>query len=244
MSGSFASDNAPQPPKVYRSVGEIVGALRPALQHHTPLRITFVRQNQQFQSFVVAIDEAKGLIALDEFIPREAERLLEQGQPFRVDSLHEGILVSWQIDRPVQFSELDGHRCYWVGLPAELTYHQRRNAFRVKLLLNRPATAELLQDIRQIQLRGQLIDLSATGCKLRFPGNVTHLLQPGQLVQSFTAELPMGAITTAVNIRHVTCLDRLEQSDVGVSFHNLNGAAQRQIERFVYQLQRENRRFE
>ncbi|KTT44788.1 pilus assembly protein PilZ, partial [Pseudomonas oryzihabitans] len=54
----------------------------------------------------------------------------------------------------------------------------------------------------------------------------------------------MGAITTAVNIRHVTCLDRLEQSDVGVSFHNLNGAAQRQIERFVYQLQRENRRFE
>lgn len=244
MSGSFASDNAPQPPKVYRSAGEIVASLRPALQHHIPLRITFVRQNQQFQSFVVAIDETKGLIALDEFIPREAERLLEQGQSFRVDSLHEGILVSWQMDRPVQFSELDGHRCYWVGLPTELTYHQRRNAFRVKLLLNRPATAELVQDAQQIQLRGQLIDLSATGCKLRFPGNITHLLQPGQLVQSFTAELPMGAITTAVNIRHVTCLDRLEQSDVGVSFHNLNGAAQRQIERFVYQLQRENRRFE
>jgi c-di-GMP-binding flagellar brake protein YcgR len=244
VSGSFASDNAPQPPKVYRSAGEIVAALRPALQQHIPLRITFTRQGQQFQSFVVDIDEAKGLIALDEFIPREAERLLEQAQPFHVDSLHEGIRVSWQIDRPVQFSEIDGHRCYWVGLPAELTYHQRRNAFRVRLLLNRPATAELVQDTGQIQLRGQLIDLSATGCKLRFPGNVTHLLQPGQLVQSFTAELPMGAITTAVNIRHVTCLDRLEQSDVGVSFHNLSGATQRQVERFVYQLQRESRRLD
>ncbi|MDC7828459.1 MULTISPECIES: flagellar brake protein [Pseudomonas] len=244
MQGSSASDNAPQPPQVYRSKGEILACLRPAQQQHIPLRITFNRQGQQFQSFVVEIDEAKGLIALDEFIPREAERLLEQGQSFRVDSFHEGIKVTWQIDRPVEFSELDGTRCYWIGLPAELTYHQRRNAYRVKLLLTQPATAELSQGSSQIQLRGQLIDLSATGCKLRFPGNVTHLLQPGQQVQSFTAELPIGAINTPVTIRHVACTERMEFSDVGVCFNSLTGAAQRQIERFIYQLQRENRRFE
>lgn len=234
----------PNPPQVYRSKGEILACLRPAQQQHIPLRITFNRQGQQFQSFVVEIDEAKGLIALDEFIPREAERLLEQGQSFRVDSFHEGIKVTWQIDRPVEFSELDGTRCYWIGLPAELTYHQRRNAYRVKLLLTQPATAELSQGSSQIQLRGQLIDLSATGCKLRFPGNVTHLLQPGQQVQSFTAELPIGAISTPVTIRHVACTERMEFSDVGVCFNSLTGAAQRQIERFIYQLQRENRRFE
>ena len=244
MQGYSASDNAPQPPQVYRSKGEILACLRPAQQQHIPLRITFNRQRQQFQSFVVEIDEAKGLIALDEFIPREAERLLEQGQSFRVDSFHEGIKVTWQIDRPVEFSELDGTRCYWIGLPAELTYHQRRNAYRVKLLLTQPATAELSQGSSQIQLRGQLIDLSATGCKLRFPGNVTHLLQPGQQVQSFTAELPIGAISTPVTIRHVACTERMEFSDVGVCFNSLTGAAQRQIERFIYQLQRENRRFE
>ncbi|WP_323147786.1 flagellar brake protein [Pseudomonas oryzihabitans] len=244
MQGASASQNAPQPPQVYRSKGEILACLRPAQQQHIPLRITFSRQDQQFQSFVVEIDETKGLIALDEFIPREAERLLEQGRPFRVDSFHEGIRVTWQIDRPVQFSELDGNRCYWVELPSELTYHQRRNAYRVKLLLTQPATAELSQIDSQVQLRGQLIDLSATGCKLRFPGNVTHLLQPGQLVQSFTAELPIGAINTPINIRHVACTERMEHSEVGVSFHNLGGAAQRQIERLVYQLQRENRRFE
>ena len=161
-----------------------------------------------------------------------------------MDSFHEGIKVTWQIDRPVEFSELDGTRCYWIGLPAELTYHQRRNAYRVKLLLTQPATAELSQGSSQIQLRGQLIDLSATGCKLRFPGNVTHLLQPGQQVQSFTAELPIGAINTPVTIRHVACTERMEFSDVGVCFNSLTGAAQRQIERFIYQLQRENRRFE
>ena len=194
MQGSSASDNAAQPPQVYRSKGEILACLRPAQQQHIPLRITFNRQGQQFQSFVVEIDEAKGLIALDEFIPREAERLLEQGQSFRVDSFHEGIKVTWQIDRPVEFSELDGNRCYWIGLPTELTYHQRRNAYRVKLLLTQPAT--------------------------------------------------IGAINTPVTIRHVACPDRLEYSDVGVCFDNLSGAAQRQIERFVYQLQRENRRFE
>lgn len=244
MQGSSASDNAPQPPQVYRSKGEILACLRPAQQQHIPLRITFNRQGQQFQSFVVEIDEAKGLIALDEFIPREAERLLEQGQSFRVDSFHEGIKVTWQIDRPVEFSELDGTRCYWIGLPAELTYHQRRNAYRVKLLLTQPATAELSQGSSQIQLRGQLIDLSATGCKLRFPGNVTHLLQPEQQVQGFSAELPIGTINTPVTIRHVACTERMEFSDVGVCFNSLTGAAQRQIERFIYQLQRENRRLE
>ena len=243
MQGASASQHAAQPPQVYRSKGEILSCLRPAQQQHIPLRITF-RQGQQFQSFVVEIDEAKGRIALDEFIPREAERLLEQGQSFRVDSFHDGIKVTWQIERPVEFSELAGNRCYWVALPTELTYHQRRNAYRVKLLLTQPATAELSEVSSHVQLKGQLIDLSATGCKLRFPGNVTHLLQPGQLVQGFTAELPIGAINTPVNIRHVACLDRMEFSEVGVSFSNLSGAAQRQIERLVYQLQRENRRFE
>ncbi|WP_295461511.1 flagellar brake protein [uncultured Pseudomonas sp.] len=244
MQGSSVSDNAPQPPQVYRSMGEILMCLRPAVEQHLPLRITFGQQGPQFQSFIVQLDEAKGLIALDEFVPNDGERLLEQGLPFLVDSFHDGIKVTWRSEQPARRGELNATRCYWIALPSELTYHQRRNAYRVKLLLNRPAKAKLLQGGDQLQLQGQLIDLSATGCKLRFPGNVTHLLQPGQLVQRFTAELPIGTIDAAVNIRHVACLNRLEYSDVGVSFYNLSGAAQRQIERFVYQLQRENRRFE
>lgn len=244
MPGSSVSDNAPQPPQVYRSRGEILTCLRPALEQHLPLRITFGQQGSQFQSFIVQLDEAKGEIALDEFVPSDAERLLERGLPFEVDSFHDGIKVTWRSEQPARLGELNGTRCYWIPLPSTLVYHQRRNAYRVKLLLNRPAKAKLIQGGNQMQLQGLLIDLSATGCKLRFPGNVTHLLQPGQLVQNFTAELPIGTIDAAVSIRHVACLNRLEYSDVGVSFHNLSGAAQRQIERLVYQLQRESRRFE
>ncbi|MEH3023218.1 MAG: flagellar brake protein [Pseudomonas oryzihabitans] len=244
MQGSSVSENAPQPPQVYRSRGEILTCLRPALEQHLPLRITFGQEGPQFQSFIVELDEAKGLIALDEFVPGDGERLLERGLPFLVDSFHDGIKVTWRSEQSAQRGELNGTRCYWIALPTTLTYHQRRNAYRVKLLLNRPAKARLLQGGDQLQLQGQLIDLSATGCKLRFPGNVTHLLQPGQLIQRFTAELPIGTLDAAVNIRHVACLNRLEYSDVGVSFHNLGGVAQRQIERFVYQLQREHRRFD
>ncbi len=47
-----------------------------------------------------------------------------------------------------------------------------------------------------------------------------------------------------VELRHVHFEEKVGYSFAGVRFHQMSGLAQRNIERFVYQLQREARRFE
>ncbi|MNM99669.1 Flagellar brake protein YcgR [compost metagenome] len=47
-----------------------------------------------------------------------------------------------------------------------------------------------------------------------------------------------------VELRHLHYEERINTTFAGVRFHNLTGQAQRKIESFVYQLQREARRFD
>ncbi|MGH8354188.1 MAG: flagellar brake protein, partial [Pseudomonas sp.] len=144
----------------------------------------------------------------------------------------------------VQLSELEGARCYWSPLPSEITYHQRRNAYRASLKQMALVDIELADDKLSAPIKGQLLDISATGCKLRFAGNLSNRLQSGQIYERFTAHLPFGAITAAVELRHLHYEERVDMSFAGLRFQQINGLAQRQVERFVYQLQREARRFE
>ena len=89
-----------------------------------------------------------------------------------------------------------------------------------------------------------MLDISASGCKTRFAGDVSKQLQPGQIYEVFCAPLSVGKLETAIELRHVRYDDKLDVTFAGLHFDNLSGLQQRLIERFVYQLQREARRFE
>jgi len=244
VSNPFIEDDGPQPPKVLKAPMEIFASLRQLQQNHDPLVITFNDRNQRFQSYLVEIDRERGLLALDEMIPNDGERLLRNGELFHVEAFHEGVRIAWECRQPVQVGELEGARCYWSAIPTEITYHQRRNAFRASLKQTQLINIELAGGKLSTPIKGQLLDISATGCKLRFPGNVTNSLQSGQIYERFTAHLPFGAMVTAVEMRHLHYEDRIDMSFAGLRFHRMNGLEQRQIERLVYQLQREARRFE
>jgi c-di-GMP-binding flagellar brake protein YcgR len=129
-------------------------------------------------------------------------------------------------------------------MPEAVHYHQRRNAFRAQLKQTDQVKIELAGDKLRSSIPGQLLDISATGCKLRLPGNVASSLHSGQVYERFTAQLPFGEMTTAVELRHVQYEEKLDTTFAGVRFHRMNGLEQRQVERFVYQLQREARRFD
>jgi c-di-GMP-binding flagellar brake protein YcgR len=244
VSNLFAEESGPQPPKILKAAVEIQASLRLLQQHHDPLIITFHDRNQRFQSYLVEVDRARGLIALDEMIPNDGERFLKNGETFRIEGFHEGVRIAWESLQAAEIGELDGERCYWCAFPAELTYHQRRNAFRAALKQSQLVAVELDGDKISKALQGQMLDISATGCKLRFDGDQRGRLQPGQLYERFTAKLPFGAVTTGIEMRHVQFDEKLSVSFAGVRFHNMSGLVQRQVERFVYQLQREARRFE
>ena len=153
MFNTLNAEDAPQPPKVLTTPLEIAGTLRMLQESHDPLIITFHERNQRFQSYLVEVDRDSKSLALDEMIPRDGERYLENGEAFRIEGFHDGVRVA-------------------------------------------------------------------------------------------LAALPFGSMTTSVELRYLHFEERINTTFAGVRFHNMSGLVQRQVERFVYQLQREARRFD
>lgn len=242
----FNETDAPQPPKVLTTPLEIAANLRQLQDSHDPLIITFHERSQRFQSYVVHVDRDSNTLALDEMIPRDGEKFIENGEPFRIEGFHDGVRIAWECNSAPTITEINGHRCYRSALPSEVTYHQRRNAFRAALKLSQ--LVDIVLDGEKLKgkgaLRGKLLDISATGCKLRFEGNVEDRLQLGQVYERFAAAAPLGMPQAMVELRHLHFEERANTTFAGVRFHNLNGPLQRKVESFVYQLQREARRFD
>lgn len=244
MFNASNADDAPQPPKVLATPLEISGNLRMLQDSHDPLIITFHERSQRFQSYLVDVDRERNVIALDEMIPRDGERFLLAGEPFRVEGFHDGVRIAWESNGPLTIDESSDGRCYRGALPDEVVYHQRRNAFRAALKLAQLISVELGGDKLKSPVDGKLLDISATGCKLRFEGDITAHLQLGQVYERFIAALPFGNMTAPVELRYLHFEERINTTFAGVRFHNVSGLVQRQVERFVYQLQREARRFD
>lgn len=238
------SEDAPQPPKVLSTPLEIHATLKSLLDGHNPLIVTFIERQQRFQSYVIEADRDTGTVVLDELIPRDGERLLSLGEAFRVEGFHDGARIAWEGQGGYAIEDSESGRSYRGPLPTEVIYHQRRNAFRAALKLSSLVDVEIAGDRLIKSMRGKLLDLSATGCKLRFSGDITERLQLGQVYERFAAALPLGAILTPVELRHLHFEKRLDTTFAGVRFHHMTGAVQRNVERFVYQLQRDARRFD
>ena len=241
VSNPFAKDEGPQPPQILKTPIEVFSNLRPLLESHTPLSLRFTERSQRYQTFLVDINREKGWIAIDELVPNEGERLLLAGEPFQLEGFLEGVRIAWSNEHPAHAGELNDAPCYWIPLPTEIHYHQRRNAYRAQLM-GHPIGATLKGRMLKTPLQGKLLDMSATGCKVSFKGDVQDRLQTGQVYEHFSADLPFGAITTEVELRHLAYDEKIDTTFCGMRFYRLSGLAQRQVERFVYQLQREARR--
>ncbi|MGE8190910.1 flagellar brake protein [Pseudomonas sp. NPDC086278] len=244
MSIALNAEDAPQPPKVLSTPMEIAGNLRQLQESHDPLIITFHERNQRFQSYLVDVDRDSNMIALDEMVPRDGERYLLAGESFRIEGFHDGVRIAWESNGRLTIDESGNTRCYRGTLPDEVVYHQRRSAFRAALKLAQLVDVELGGEKLKFPVTGKLLDISATGCKLRFDGDITPRLQLGQVYDRFIAELPFGSMTTPVELRYLHFEERISTTFAGIRFHNMSGLVQRQVERFVYQLQREARRFD
>jgi c-di-GMP-binding flagellar brake protein YcgR len=234
VSSPFAEGEGPQPPQILKTPVEVQANLRPLLDNHIPLQLRFAERTLRYQTYLVEINREKGWLALDELIPSDGERLMASGEAFQIEGFYEGVRIAWNNPHPAHIGELDDARCYWVPLPDEILYHQRRNAYRATLS-GQTIAAELSGKMVKKHLAGKVLDMSATGCKLSFPGNLQTNLQSGQVYDQLRLELPFGVLTTAAELRHVVFDEKLDLTFCGMRFYRISGLTQRQVERFVYQ---------
>ncbi|MEH6564863.1 MAG: flagellar regulator YcgR PilZN domain-containing protein [Halopseudomonas sp.] len=244
MSTLFSQEAGPQPPREVRSPIEIAALLKTLMQSRDPLIITFNDRLQTFQSFIVNLDADTGYLWIDEMIPREGDRYASQGEAFKVDAWHEGIHMRWTCPGAAQVM-LEDAPAYTARIPEELIYHQKRGAFRASVRRTADLALELNHPERQRTLTSYLMDISATGCKVRVEGDLSKSLQPGEVFTPCYLHLPeTGRLELAIEVRHAAFMETANETHVGVHFRQPSPLAQRQIDRFVNYLQREARRIE
>ena len=233
----------PQPPREVTAPLEIQSLLKSLQNARTPLEIRFEGRTQIFQSILVAIDPQAGTLCIDELIPSVGEKWIEQGEPFRIDGWQDGVHMRWHCASGTRVELEDGAPAFVASLPAQLTYHQRRGAFRAQVHRSIETSLELIQSGEARSHAGELLDISATGCKVRMAGNLVETLQPGRRYEQSQLQLDAEQrFSVNVEIRHRQYFEERDETHVGVHFHQPATPAQRQIDRFVTHLQREARR--
>ncbi len=240
----FESITGPQPPREITTRAEILALLKLLLLARAPLDISFTGRSQSYQSYVVNVDIKTASLLLDEMIPNIGDKWASQGESFRVDAWMEGAHIRWQSPgaRQVLFEDTPA---FHIPLPATLTYHQRRDAFRATVQRSIDTHLELIHAKDKPQLEGELLDISATGCKARLAGNQLHLLQSGDRYELSRLLLPEeAAFNIELEIRHCSYHSNTDETHVGLRFQQPTPTVQRQINRFVHYLQREARRLE
>jgi len=230
-----------QQPRILKTPLEIMAVLRPLQASHTPLILRFQGHSSSYQSYLIQVNSDYELLALDEIIPSDGELYLHKGLPFKVESFYEGVRISWSNTHPVQHGELDDLPCHWLALPDEVVYYQRRTAYRASLM-GRQVSAQLSDNSRNLELEGELVDISTTGCKLRVQGNLEERLQSGAVYENLLVQLPFGEMIIPVELRHVNYDQAQDRTFCGFRFHRIEGLIERDLTRFITQLQRELRR--
>lgn len=247
MSKFNIEEKADQGPVTFRESIEIAGHLRTLATHKERVSLVFedVSVARHGYTTLLAVDRERKLIALDEVVPLDGERHLVNGQTFSAEGYHEGVRMAWTSRAyRLKRGSLEGTPCFWIDLPDELEYHQRRDAYRAPLKRTQSPNVNLSGSKLSPSLVGKLLDISATGCKLQFPGNLTDYLQPGAIYERLSIALPETTLVVAVELRHLYYDRSREASMAGMRFYEISGYEQRQIERYVFQLQRESRRLE
>ncbi|MEB2519318.1 flagellar regulator YcgR PilZN domain-containing protein [Pseudomonas sp. YuFO20] len=235
-----------QPHQVLSTPLEIASTLQLLVQTRAPLTLTFPQQGKSFRTYLVQVDSDRDTLVLDEIISHEAAVFLEDGAPYRIESSHGGVLIAWECSSYVRSCAKAGLHCYQMSMPNVVMYFQRRNAFRATL--RSAQRIDILLDGDKLRrsgaLRGRLLEISATGCRVSFGGNLEDQLRIGCIYERMSASAPLDVNLTMLEIRHLRYEARIDRTFAGVRFHNLSGLMQRKVQSFVNQLQREARRAE
>lgn len=243
MSGAFGEGTGPLPPKILRNPAEQYALLNQLARQNIPLTLRFQGHNQRFLTYLAGLNREQATLALDEVVPEAGQRLLSRGEPYRIDALLDGVQISWRSVTPPVMGTHDGHAAAWFDFPAELTHHQKRNAFRARTLPDEPISILLSGGGLSEPLTAKVLDLSVSGCKAQVTQAISGL-EPGMALNETRLKLPDGTLTTPIEIRFTQIKEKTDSTVFGLRFLRMDGMSQRAIDRYVSHLQREARRRE
>jgi len=188
-------------------------------------------EHEFYSSAVLAVYPEERQFVMDELNPEVGhKRLLESGT-LKAYALLKGVKVFFTANMR-KVSTKDGISYYVFSFPEYIYYEQQRNHYRVQVL------GVTNNAINIDQLEGRLVDLSLGGIGAQFPAGTA--IQEGDQIHNVHIQLPDShSIECDLEICNVMPLNDNKHLRVGARFIRLEKDRERQLQRIVNHLERE-----
>lgn len=221
---------------------EIVFNLRQLIDHGERISVVYDEGRETFLTVLLAVDEDEGHLIFDWGGSEESNRrFLKSERNFFVCSpqgVHNQFLTgrAWEMG-------FRGRRAFAVALPRKYTRLQRRQTFRLVLPITQRPLCRLAAADGGQQPALAVVDIGLGGIGLEMPPPLPSYA-PGQRLPRASIDLKkFGVLHTELEVRFIGAIQRGEKqmAHVGCRFVDLTPAQEHQLQKFITQVQREER---
>jgi c-di-GMP-binding flagellar brake protein YcgR len=226
--------------RYYYSAGDIYGVLRAMQTERSSINVQFENGAQLYNTMILDANLKDRFFLLDEVTPRDGHRKVEAGTPFSLRASINGIKIHAKSLKSIKTLTDDSGMYYAIPFPEKLLYLQRRDAFRAYVPGSLMTVASCSSPEREEDLHGRILNMSATGIRIAFPGEIEPEIESGEefttKIRIQTQDQDLECLVEAVYYEYNKIRD---QTICGCRYVRLERPVQLVISRFVTFLQRE-----
>ena len=218
---------------------DIYGVLRRLALIGQPVNLSIDGTDETFTAMLPNADFKSRSFFIDRILPFHGSDLIRAGKRFSISSNSGGIQTHFRMTGRLKFQPTKN--LFRAEFPDSVHYVQRRNAFRVHVPSAHEVRVLLHMNDDEGNLTGTIIDLSSSGFKVRFKGNVKKRIEEQRLFQIARIRFdPKHEMDCSLKAHHMTLTDKKDTVG-GFEFMSISPAAQLYIDQLITALQWEER---
>lgn len=205
---------------------------------HTLLSVRVPGNDRSYNSIIIDVDADKNQMLLDVLYPDSGHKEVMKLKEFSITAHHEGIKLGFK----GYIKELvndDGKPAYLINYPPALIYHQQRAAYRATVSMGDNVGIKVSNEDNKTS-KGLISDLSLGGLGLSFEVKNAMPFKNGMILPTCQFATPgKPNFECSLEVRNVHPDDNNRFVHIGTRFVKLGKQEERQIQKFVVQLERD-----
>lgn len=218
---------------------DIYGALRRLVLNGEQVKVQIDGGQEFYRSLITNTDLKSRSFFMEQVFPFAGNDLIRAGHRFSIESDSDGVNIKFKINGRLAYQPQKN--LYRVEFPESVLYLQRRGAYRVNVPEAHNIRLRLTMNDQEGDLTADLRDISSSGFKAVFKGNVKKRLQDQSVFSiarlRFNRKHDMDC---SLKVHHIESYDQ-GQTIAGFEFLSVSATAQRYIDRLITELQWEER---
>jgi c-di-GMP-binding flagellar brake protein YcgR len=214
---------------------QIVGLLRRIVDGRTLLSVTIPGVERQYSSMILGLKPDDRILLLDELNSPEGHKQLSEARKLTAHCRCQGVQLSFSCE--VEILKRPEGAVYKTGIPAAVTYLQRRAAYRVRMPLATAIPVILPLEDGKV-LEGRLYDISTLGIGVAIQ-NQPSVHKDQNFPNSVIRIRDGKQIKAEIEIRHILTDEHGKPARFGARFVDLTPEQIQAVRQFTTQMERE-----